>query len=831
MKKLLLLLIFVGCVLYDLISNVVQRLLSCFGRAYGGIGNILCKSWAFILEWKSQRYDIASLFTCKAAPFWLVVLVCLLLFVLLLRWVLIIVSKSCGNIRQHVDDEPIDTIQEDCLGRMPYVKSLREIVKSWDGVGAQVVGVYGEWGEGKTSVINLFDEQYCRGGMREFDIVRFFPWHSVRIENMHSELFKCMGVQLGILHNPYLALSFMGYARKTASHFMLASDGISDFLLSLLTWGLSVLSSKDSIKECIREHLKLRKRRLIVVIDDLDRLSKEDALNIIRCIKTHADFPNTTYFLLSDADRLANIVKNEVDAVEKGSFYLEKIVQCPYPLWPVGGEILRKKAISVLNGVLKVYNNPVTDDLVAALDFCLEKARNLRQIKRMVYAFNQSLAYYYSMVDGDREIHSNGTSLNIELGDALRLAALRVIEPSCVKGIYNFYENCINKGSIFLLSGCIVERDEYNRLCDSVSKANKEWVRTFLAETMLIDEKGDAQYPDSIIARGIKDDAQYVGFRLASPKSFRRYFNSAELQGGLIPRKDRSDLLNCMLDDAKIQDAVTCAHRKWRLFHMLEVIITNNDYKVIANGAMAFVHAADYIIRNLNQFEAYEDSKKYRLAYDVCELATKNLERLRMGNRLSPAEEIDIANWIVDNKAYVVGLFFLYYGGVQFEPTFQYQPSKIDGVVAEKLWEWIKEELSCKIFEKTVEDSPEGMIIQKFFMLILLERLPVDLSTFKDNCNYFISSMDSPLFACRLKSLVTYNWILLSTDESITRRNLIAQHRIFFMNVLTKAEKFALAHRSDVSIEDLRFLQEMGYGYQTEVAGEMSKLYKERLGK
>ena len=44
---------------------------------------------------------------------------------------------------------------------------------------------------------------------------------------------------------------------------------------------------------------------------------------------------------LSDEKRLADMIKSEVDSAEKGCRYLEKIVQCPYPLWPVGAEILR----------------------------------------------------------------------------------------------------------------------------------------------------------------------------------------------------------------------------------------------------------------------------------------------------------------------------------------------------------------------------------------------------------------------------------------------------------------------------------------------------------
>ena len=800
------------------------------GDAYRCFSDIIVRSVEFVSEWRSNGWAVADLFTNRAVPFLLIVLLCVLLFVLILRWVLMEASSFCKTVRDSFGDEPIKSIKDDRLNRGAYVRSLREIVKSWRSIGSQVVGIYGEWGEGKTSLINLFEEQFCKGRRREFDIIRFYPWHSVSPGNIHEELFKCLSSQLGFWNNPYLALLFMSYARKTSSKYMMDSDGLSDFVLALFAWLVSVSSNKDYIKKCIKAKLLQRKRKIIVVVDDLDRLDKNSVIEIIRCTKTNGDFQNVSYFLLSDFKRLATIMEEDVKDVEKGMRYLEKIVQYPCPLWPISEEALRTEATRTLHGVLTSYKITISDDFDEAVDFCLEKVRNLRQVKRLAYSFSISLAYYRSMASDRDPSFDNGTPLNLEADDALKLSVLRMLEPDVVGKLYEFYEKYINEGSMFLLNGCIIDKEEFLKLCDNVSKDNRTWFREFLKETMMIDEKGDAQYPDAVIARGIKNDLEYVGFRLASPKSFRRYFNSAELQSGLIPRKDRLELLNGMLDETKIQHVATVVHRKWQLFRILEVILENNDYKAMDDGSAAFVRAADYIVRNLDKFEAYEEGKQYRLAYDICRLASENLTRLLRKGLLSSEKYNAIVDWIISSKSYVLGLFFLYYCVGQLEPTLVYPPDKIDGVAAEKLWNWVKVELSCKIFMRDIEDRSDGVFIQKFFMLILLERLPVNMNTFRENCEYFISSMDSPSFAHRLNSLVFYNWRGLGSDEVKTRGNLIAQHKIFYMNALTVAEKYVLSHPNDLSIKDLKFLQEMGHGYQTEVSDKMSELYKERIG-
>lgn len=807
---------------------VVQKAFERFGDACESIRAEIVKGWTFIHEWKDQGADISSLFANGALPFWVVAGASALFLAVVLQWVLISCCKLCKKYREGMGDEPISSSRDDKLERMPYVKSLCKIIKSWGGVDSQVIGIYGEWGEGKTSVINLFDELYCRGRRREFDLVRFYPWHSVDRKNINSELFGCIGSQLGIFHNPALSLKFMFYARKTVSRFMSGVDSLSELAISVFTWLLFPSSSREHLKKCISDELQKKKRRLIVVLDDVDRLSKKEVLELVRCLKTNADFPNTTYFLLSDANRLADMLKGEIGSEEKGDRYLEKIVQCPYPLWPIGAETLRGEAIAILNGVLKAYNNPVGTDLADALDFCLEKTKNLRQIKRVVYAFNESLAYYYSMLSEDADF-ADKAPLDIELGDALRLAALRVIEPGCIARLYKFYEKYVRMGSAIAEVNYMVDRDEYEKLCKAIKDENMAWFKKFLHETMMLElESSEGQ---SIIrASGIREDAEYTGFRLASPKNFRRYFNSAEIPRGLVPRRDRLELLSAMRDEGRIRDVTIAAHGKSRLFNILEAIIANNDYVAIDELGLRLVKAADYIVNNLEMYEAYEDGARYRLAYDTCQLAVENIIR-QMGERLLSVDiENNMADWIIEKKSYVLGLFILHYCAAQLEPTIQHQIDKTNGVMVDKIWAWIKGDLSCRIFDEDIEDRKDSALIQKFYMMIVLEKLPVDLPTFKNNCGYFITSMNSPLFAKRLNSLVTYSWRPLREEADKTRRNLTSDHVHFFIKVLTAAEKFILNHQDDVSVGDLKFIQEMGRGYQTETAAEISKLFRLRLG-
>ena len=79
-------------------------------------------------------------------------------------------------------------------------------------------------------------------------------------------------------------------------------------------------------------------KKVVVVVDDLDRLSKEETCRVIRFLKANGDLPNITYLILADEAYLANAVAGLVArpdkmAIECGREYLKKIIplRCPLP--------------------------------------------------------------------------------------------------------------------------------------------------------------------------------------------------------------------------------------------------------------------------------------------------------------------------------------------------------------------------------------------------------------------------------------------------------------------------------------------------------------------
>ena len=65
-------------------------------------------------------------------------------------------------------DTPIKAREQDLIGRIPFTERLADILKSAAGPESLVIGLYGPWGSGKTSVINLVENALSRKDDRPF---------------------------------------------------------------------------------------------------------------------------------------------------------------------------------------------------------------------------------------------------------------------------------------------------------------------------------------------------------------------------------------------------------------------------------------------------------------------------------------------------------------------------------------------------------------------------------------------------------------------------------------------------------------------------------------
>lgn len=245
----------------------------------------------------------------------------------------------------HIDN-PIEHIAQDRFGREPIVSLIVDSINALVSTdhSCVVYGIYGKWGEGKTSLMNFVKERLLGQGKGDgINIVEFNPWLVNNDEALFREFFSTImsdpEQKIKKAFQKYGALAI--YASKTIVNAVIPSLGtrVAEFL------GLAkdVLNQEDTLcdlKKKASEAIKDSGRHLVIIIDDVDRLDKEELHSVLRLIRQVADFDNSIYIVAMDVDMVAKSISDYHGngSVQDGRKFLDKIVQVPItlPQVPVG---------------------------------------------------------------------------------------------------------------------------------------------------------------------------------------------------------------------------------------------------------------------------------------------------------------------------------------------------------------------------------------------------------------------------------------------------------------------------------------------------------------
>jgi predicted KAP-like P-loop ATPase len=105
------------------------------------------------------------------------------------------------------------------------------------------------------------------------------------------------------------------------------------------------------LRVAIDSLLRKQQSRILVVIDDIDRLPAEEVRQLFQVVKAVADFPKTIYLLAFDR----RVVSDALDTLQSssGKSYVEKIVQCPFDLPSPDRVSLRRLLFEQLDEIMK----------------------------------------------------------------------------------------------------------------------------------------------------------------------------------------------------------------------------------------------------------------------------------------------------------------------------------------------------------------------------------------------------------------------------------------------------------------------------------------------
>lgn len=333
-------------------------------------------------------------------------------------------------------DRPIDSSEQDLLGRSSFSKQLGKAIYDYNGKDGLVIGLYGKWGSGKTSVINMATNEILHLAENDENkplVMEFAPWNYSDKDSLISLFFQTLKNKIELQDNEELkqkvgkALNEYADAFDALSLVPVIGSGAAAVLKTIAkVQGANLMEGADldKTREKLEKALIETNKKIIIIIDDIDRLTNSQIRDIFQLVKQVADFPNVIYILAMDRE----VVKRALTEVHNidGNEYLEKIVQVPIEIPELRKSKLNKIFFSKLDQVIKELPDEVVWDQhywSNVFNNCIEPYINtLRDVNRVINTFQFRYGAMYQ---------------EAAFEDMIGITTIEVLEPELYKWISN----------------------------------------------------------------------------------------------------------------------------------------------------------------------------------------------------------------------------------------------------------------------------------------------------------------------------------------------------------------------------------------------------------
>lgn len=341
------------------------------------------------------------------------------------------------------NDEPIQYKNQDILDRSNRAKGLAKYIRhKFDKKdiespkklsGSYNIAIIGRWGEGKTSFVNLTKEQLK--DFKDIEIIEFDPWYFPSKCNIHEQFFSLINNRKNpILHwlgfyllillvinfdvfdpifkwmiNIELLNSILNFISRFIKDFkstypvlfliigvnyILYPYNINSLLNKIkyllpgndlnLKWMLDGKHQFDPIKA--KEKLKKLTdgRKLLVIIDNIDRLYSYQIKRVLDLVKGMGDLPNIIYILAFDKQIVLKALNQKHG--KQDSKYLDKFIQYQILLHTSYEQQVINTITKELNDTEAIYYSKELSQYIT----------NIRELKRLINTLKQN---YESLQD------------------------------------------------------------------------------------------------------------------------------------------------------------------------------------------------------------------------------------------------------------------------------------------------------------------------------------------------------------------------------------------------------------------------------------------------
>lgn len=313
-------------------------------------------------------------------------------------------------------DEPNPRGGKDTLDILRHAQALTKFIK--DTSTPMTIGIQGEWGSGKTSLLNAIVYELERDKEDKYLQIWVNTWEQSLLTSPEEALLKII--------NQIINELLMG--DKTASRKSNIKNVTGNIFRGALRVGATVVGGSkagdvteellgdgnSSIKELreqlsdlaieIKESSSNSYEKIIIYVDDLDRIEPENAVRILELLKNIFSIPHCVFVLAIDYQVVVKgLAQKFGERTEENDWefraFFDKIIQLPF-MMPMG-QYNKGKYVSHLLKQIRFLDNEdnLEEEINTILGYTI--GGNPRSLKRLVNSL--ALINIFSKMDGDAD--------------------------------------------------------------------------------------------------------------------------------------------------------------------------------------------------------------------------------------------------------------------------------------------------------------------------------------------------------------------------------------------------------------------------------------------
>ena len=561
-------------------------------------------------------------------------------------------------------DIPITKRTDDLLGRASFSRAFGKALLEYTHQDSIVTALYGGWGSGKSSIINMARE-YIQEESALLDkgqrpvLIEFNPWNHADQNQLISQFFKVLSGTLDRQDYGGQA-SEIGKKLEAYSHFFTPlamipdPSGVSNALAvaarqgfkavgkAANAWGAAYSKDLQQVREELNALLAVESRKIIIVVDDIDRLPDIEVRQIFQLVKMLGDFPNTIYVLSFDRD----VVSRALDEVQAGSgaAYLEKIVQFPIEVPPIGRTELEKLLFAQLDEIIREVPEDQWDATYWG-NVYQEGMRHYFQSLRDVTRYVNSLKFSFEMVRTE-----------VNAIDFIAMTTLQVFEPALYFGIRDNKDLFV--GRVSRLHG--TSNSEREQAQTRLNEIFKRATRSSVADTQ---QYLSRLFPNvESIFGNIEYDAEYTQEwrrmgRVGHAENFETFFRLA-IPKGEMSKSEIESILGLAVDQEAFAEALRSLCDTGRINRFLELMLDYTKEQIPLENAPSIVAVLmnigdSFPEAQVGMFDVDTSMKIMRVFYQLGKRYDSQQERFELLRR--SMEEAQESLWTVVRKVGLMG--------------------------------------------------------------------------------------------------------------------------------------------------------------------------------